>query len=56
MKTGLTKSIVSPQNFESQKDKEKGFENCFPKPNLVGVTRLERAIPASQTLTSRFFA
>ena len=35
--------------------KEKGFGNYFPKPNLVGVTRLERAIPASQTNLHRFF-
>ena len=36
--------------------KEKGFGNCFPKPNLVGVTGLEPAASTSQTARHRFFA
>ena len=36
--------------------KEKGFGNCFPKPNLVGVTGFEPAASTSQTQKHRFFA
>ena len=45
-----------PSNFASQKSKKKGFGNYLPKPILVGVTRLERAIPASQMRCDTSFA
>ena len=34
---GLTESNCQPSKFVPLKAKKKGFENCFSKPNLVGL-------------------
>ena len=53
-------SLGSPLAFSPLKicvaeSKEKGFGNCFPKPNLVGVTGLEPAAFCSQRTIFQFF-
>ena len=49
MKAGLTENKPSALKICVGGSKEKGFENCFPKPNLVGVTGFEPAASTSQT-------